>query len=136
MTLSVHRADNETNLRPCRILEVVGGHSVGCPLRSQRRVNRGATQEWKISSRLRVASVRPDAEQRYLAVMAGLSTPPYRTAEVGERGYRISSSASDPRAGLLKKDLIWSPRRGQVDFTVPHFADYILRNHPLSDFDD
>ena len=77
-----------------------------------------------------------DAEQRYLAVMAELSAPPYRSAEVAERGYRISSSASDPRAGLLKKDLIWSPRRGQVDFTVPHFADYIRRHHPLSDFDD
>jgi hypothetical protein len=77
-----------------------------------------------------------DAEQRYLAVMAQLPEAPYRSAEVAKRGYRTSSSASDPRAALLRKDLIWSPRRGQVDFTVPHFADYIRRNHPLSDFED
>jgi hypothetical protein len=76
-----------------------------------------------------------DAEQRYLAVMAQLPAAPYRSAEVAKSGYRTASSASEPRAGLLRKDLIWSPRRGQVDYTVPHFADYIRRNHPLDDFD-
>ena len=76
-----------------------------------------------------------DAEQRYLAVMAELSDGPYRTAEIAKTGYRTPSSASDVRAALLKKDLIWSPRRGTVDFTVPHFAQYIHRNHPLSEFD-
>jgi hypothetical protein len=76
-----------------------------------------------------------DAEQRYLAVMAELPQAPYRTAEIAQLGYRARSSSSDPRGGLLKKDLIWSPRRGLVDFTVPHFAQYIQRNHPLADFD-
>ena len=76
-----------------------------------------------------------DAEQRYLAVMAELPDGPYRTAEIAKTGYRTPSSASDVRAALLKKDLIWSPRRGTVDFTVPHFAQYIHRNHPLSEFD-
>jgi hypothetical protein len=76
-----------------------------------------------------------DAEQRYLAVMAELPAAPYRTADIAGAGYRSRGSASDPRDGLLKKDLIWSPRRGFVDFTVPHFAQYISRNHPLSEFD-
>jgi hypothetical protein len=75
-----------------------------------------------------------DAEQRYLAVMAELPQAPYRTAQIADLGYRARSSSSDPRGGLLKKDLIWSPRRGLVDFTVPHFAQYIQRNHPLADF--
>jgi hypothetical protein len=70
-----------------------------------------------------------DAEQRYLIVMAGLGESPYRTEEIATAGYRTRSSASVPRDGLLRKDLIWSPRRGLVDFTVPHFADYIVRNH-------
>ena len=76
-----------------------------------------------------------DAEQRYLAVMAQLSDGPYRTAEIAKVGYRTRGSTSEPRDGLLRKDLIWSPRRGYVDFTVPHFAQYIRRNHPLADFD-
>jgi AAA ATPase domain len=76
-----------------------------------------------------------DSEQRYLTVMASLDgRGPYRTAEIASAGYRTWGSSSGPRDGLLRKDLIWTPRRGQVDFTVPHFADYITRNHPLNDF--
>lgn len=76
-----------------------------------------------------------DAEQRYLVVMAQLPEGPYRTADIASTGYRTPSSSSEPRAGLLKKDLIWSPRRGLVDFTVPDFAQYIRRNHQIADFD-
>lgn len=76
-----------------------------------------------------------DAEQRYLAVMAQLPRAPYRTADVAKAGYRSRGSSSEPRDALLRKELIWSPRRGFVDFTVPHFADYIHRNHPLSEFE-
>lgn len=71
-----------------------------------------------------------ESEQRYLAVMASLGDPPYRTEAVATAGYRTRSSASAPRDGLLRKDLVWSPRRGAIDFTVPLFAGYIRRNHP------
>ena len=74
-----------------------------------------------------------DAEQHYLIVMASLGAAPYRTEEIARSGYRTRSSASMPRDALLRKDLIWSPRRGFVDFTVPHFAAYIARNHPLAE---
>jgi hypothetical protein len=67
--------------------------------------------------------------------MAELPEGPYRTADIAKLGYRTRSSTSEPRDGLLKKDLIWNPRRGFVDFTVPHFAQYIRRNHPLDEFD-
>jgi hypothetical protein len=40
------------------------------------------------------------------------------------------------RDSLIGKGLIWSPRRGQVDFTVPLFAQYLRETHPLSGFDD
>lgn len=75
-----------------------------------------------------------DAEQRYLAVMANLGAGPYRTDEIANAGYRSRGSSSMPRDGLLRKDLIWSPRRGEVDFTVPHFGDYIRRAHPIEAF--
>jgi hypothetical protein len=75
-----------------------------------------------------------DAEQRYLAVMANLGDPPRSTEAIAKAGYRARGSASMPRDSLLRKDLIWSPRRGLVDFTVPQFAQYIRRNHPLDEF--
>jgi AAA ATPase domain len=76
-----------------------------------------------------------EGEQKYLAAMADLGDGPVKSADVAERaGYRTRGSASLPRDQLLKKDLIYSPRRGILDLTVPLFASYIRRNHPLSDF--
>jgi hypothetical protein len=37
---------------------------------------------------------------------------------------------------LIQKGLIWSPRRGQIDFTVPLFAEFLRENHPLASFDE
>jgi hypothetical protein len=76
-----------------------------------------------------------DAEQRYLVAMASLGAAPYRTEEIARTAYRTRTSASMPRDGLLRKDLIWSPRRGFVDFTVPDFAQYIARNHSFEELD-
>jgi hypothetical protein len=78
-----------------------------------------------------------DAEQRYLAAMADLGDGPVRTALVATRaGYRESASASVVRDSLLRKDLVYSPRRGLIDFTVPLFGGYLRRQHPLSSFDE
>jgi AAA ATPase domain len=75
-----------------------------------------------------------DAEQRYLAAMADLGDGPVRSAEIAVRaGYSSSSSASLARDGLMKKDLVFSPRRGLLDFTVPRFGEYLRRSHPLDD---
>jgi hypothetical protein len=35
------------------------------------------------------------------------------------------------RESLIQKGLIWSPRRGRVDFTVPLFAAF-LRDNPVA----
>ncbi|MGA9285820.1 MAG: ATP-binding protein [Solirubrobacteraceae bacterium] len=77
-----------------------------------------------------------DAEQRYLAAMASLDTAPYRSAEVA-RGYGAQDQrgVSVHRDSLIRKGLIWSPRRGQLDFTVPLFAEYVRDNHPLAAFE-
>lgn len=76
-----------------------------------------------------------EGEQRYLVLMAHLGSGPYRTQEIAKAGYSSRGSASMPRDALLRKDLIWSPRRGVIDFTVPQFASYIRRAHPLEDFE-
>jgi hypothetical protein len=78
-----------------------------------------------------------DSEQRYLAAMAALGEPPYRSSDVASRyGARDQRGVSVHRDSLIQKGLIWSPRRGQLDFTVPLFADFLRDNHPLAAFDD
>jgi len=78
-----------------------------------------------------------DAEQRYLAAMASLERPPYRSAEIAHAyGAKSQRGVSIHREGLIQKGLIWAPRRGQLDFTVPLFAEYLRENHPLASFDD
>jgi hypothetical protein len=78
-----------------------------------------------------------DAEQRYLAAMAALGEPPYRSSQVATSyGARDARGVSVFRESLIQKGLIWSPRRGQVDFTVPLFAEFLRENHPLTSFDE
>jgi hypothetical protein len=73
-----------------------------------------------------------DAEQRYLMAMASLGSGPYRTQEVATAyGAENQRGVSVHRDNLIGKGLIWSPRRGSVDFTVPLFADYLSETHPL-----
>jgi len=77
-----------------------------------------------------------DAEQRYLAAMAAAGDPPYRVGDVASAyGARDQRGVSEHRDGLIQKGLVWSPRRGQVDFTVPLFAEYLRENHPLESFE-
>jgi hypothetical protein len=50
-------------------------------------------------------------------------------------GYKDLGSTSLLRENLMRKDLIYSPRRGLVAFTVPLFAAYVREQHPLVSFD-
>ncbi len=78
-----------------------------------------------------------DAEQRYLSAMASLGDPPYRTRDVAEAyGGREQRAVSLQRDGLIKKGLIWSPRRAYVDFTVPLFGAFLRDAHPLATLEE
>ncbi len=78
-----------------------------------------------------------DAEQRYLSAMAALGDAPYRSADVAQGfGARDQRGVSVHRDALIGKGLIWSPRRGQVDFTVPLFAEFLRQAHPINSFED
>jgi hypothetical protein len=78
-----------------------------------------------------------DAEQHYLAALASLGDPPYRSADAARAyGAKDQRGVSIHRDGLIQKGIIWSPRRGQLDFTVPLFAEYLRDNHPLASFDE
>jgi hypothetical protein len=72
------------------------------------------------------------AGRKYLAAMAELGDGPYASGEVAERGrWKTVMSAGPVRQTLIDKGLVYSPDHGQVDFTVPHFADFMRRKHPL-----
>ena len=69
--------------------------------------------------------------------MASLGDPPYRSSEVATTsGAKDQRGVSVRRDSLIQKGLIWSPRRGQLDFTVPLFAEFLRDNHPLASFEN
>jgi hypothetical protein len=75
-----------------------------------------------------------DAEQRYLIGIAHLGDGPYKTADAAKAaGYAAQGGASFVRDGLIEKELLWSPRRGYIDFTVPRFAAYLRTAQALED---
>ena len=75
-----------------------------------------------------------DAERRVMRAMAGLGEPPYRVREiVSAVGKRSASQLSVQRDALIRKGLVYSPRIGTLDFTVPLFADYLQRRFLSSD---
>jgi hypothetical protein len=72
-----------------------------------------------------------EAERRFMRAMAGLGEAPYATRDVVRAlGKRSASQLSVQRDALIRKGLVYSPRTGQLDFTVPMFADYMVRRFP------
>lgn len=67
-----------------------------------------------------------DGEQTYLMAMASLGEGPYPTADVAAAASLKSAPHASPlRQRLMEKELIWSPRRGQIAFTVPGFDSFV-----------
>jgi hypothetical protein len=74
-----------------------------------------------------------EAERRVMRAMASLGEPPYATRDVVRAlGKRSASQLSVQRDSLIRKGLAYSPRTGFLDFTVPMFADYLLRRFAWS----
>ncbi len=71
-------------------------------------------------------------ERRYMAAIADLGDGPQSTGEVTARaGYKRRASSGKARQALIRKGLIFDPEYGTVDFTVPHFAEFMRRRYPL-----
>jgi hypothetical protein len=68
------------------------------------------------------------AERLFLQAMSRCEGPPYSIADVTSGlGKRDQRSISVQRNSMIKKGLIYAPRHGTVDYTVPGFADYLGR---------
>ena len=73
-----------------------------------------------------------DSERRYMAAMAARGKGPFKSGDVTrDLGFSSTTETGTIRDSLIKKGLIYSPRYGQVAFTVPLFDDYVRRTIPL-----
>ena len=73
-----------------------------------------------------------EGEKAYVGAMAALGDGPQSSAAVARRLGRDSKAASPVRDELINSAVIYAPRRGFVDFTVPHCAAFVRRRHPLA----
>jgi hypothetical protein len=72
-------------------------------------------------------------ERRYMAAMADLGDGPQSTGEITTKaGYKARASSGKARQALIRKGLVYAPKQGEVDFTVPHFAAFMRRRYPLA----
>jgi hypothetical protein len=78
--------------------------------------------------RVRFEGRATPAERAFLYAMASCNGPPYAIADVTRSlGKDDQRSLSMRRNSLIRKGLIFAPEHGLVDYTVPHFAEYLLR---------
>ncbi|MGN6693600.1 MAG: ATP-binding protein [Aquihabitans sp.] len=70
-----------------------------------------------------------DSERRYVQAMASLGGPgPYRSGDVSRAMGRKTTQTASVRDDLIKRGLCYSPRYGEIAFTVPMFDDFIRRS--------
>ncbi len=69
-----------------------------------------------------------DAERDYLKAMAALGGPgPYRSGAVSAKLGKRTTQTGPVRDSLIKRGLCYSPRHGELAFTVPMFDGFIRR---------
>ena len=71
-------------------------------------------------------------ERQYLSVMSDLKSP-YLTGEIAKRLGGTINRWSPVRNSLIEKGIIYSSSRGEIDFTVPHFAEFLKRRQKTTD---
>lgn len=67
------------------------------------------------------------AERDYLTAMAIDAGNPSQSSEVAARMARAPASLGPARASLINKGLIYAPEHGQIAYTVPGMAQFIVR---------
>lgn len=71
-----------------------------------------------------------DAEQRYLRAMAELGRGEYRSGDVAKTLGKSTNAFGTIRDGLIRKGMIYNPKHGTLDFTVPLFDQFMHRAIP------
>ena len=71
------------------------------------------------------------SERLYVSAVAHLGDGPQRVGAIADLLGRTTTSLSPVRDELMRSAIIYSPRRGYVDFTVPHCARFLRRHYPF-----
>jgi hypothetical protein len=71
-------------------------------------------------------------EKKLMKGMASFGKGPYRMSDVAQKLKMRMASLSLTRATLIRKGFVYSPQHGQIDFTVPHFDDFLRRYFNLN----
>jgi len=75
-----------------------------------------------------------DEEKRFMLCMAqDKSGPPYSTISIAECLKKPSNHIGLYRSRLIKKGFIFTVAHGKVDFTIPLFQDYLIRQEQASE---
>ncbi len=69
-------------------------------------------------------------EREYVSAMATLGDGAQSTTAIATILNSPPSSLTRTREELLRSSIIYAPRRGQVDFTMPHCAAFLRRRYP------
>jgi hypothetical protein len=75
-----------------------------------------------------------DQEKLYLRAMAELGPNTCRSADVAAELSRTLRSLGTLRDGLIRKGMIFSPKHGDIAFTVPLFDDFMRRAMPAREY--
>jgi predicted AAA+ superfamily ATPase len=70
-----------------------------------------------------------EEEKRFMLCMAELGKAPYETSSIGKCLQRSPQHVGQYRDKLMRKGFIYSISHGKVDFTVPLFAEFLLRQN-------
>jgi len=71
-----------------------------------------------------------DSERLYLRAMAQLGRGPYGSGSVADKLCKTTRQLGPVRDSLIKRGLCYSPRWGEIDFTVPMFDEFVRRTMP------
>ncbi len=71
-----------------------------------------------------------DNERQYLRAMAQQGRGPYPSGTVAQALGKTTRQLGPVRDGLIKRGLCYSPRWGEIDFTVSMFDEFVRRAMP------
>ncbi len=70
------------------------------------------------------------SEKNFLRAMADLGPDAHRTSDIADKLKVKLTSIGPGRANLIRKGMIYSPAHGDLTFTVPLFAEFMIRVMP------
>jgi hypothetical protein len=77
----------------------------------------------------RIARI-PESEVSYVQALASLGPGPHRSGEVAAAFGRSTPSVAAFRDRLIREGVVYSPRYGWIEFSIPSFDDYVRRTLP------